>query len=119
MVPQRSVLPCRLRAREPRPLHRRSTSHHDLWRIQYPEVGDIPIYNTNQRAAPMTVPTAPRHGRSSRLVPVFLCLVVPGVLALGACKGPGEGGEGAEAAKAPEAVPVEEIGRASVGEGRG
>ncbi len=55
----------------------------------------------------MTVPTAPRHGRSSRLVPVFLCLVVPGVLALGACKGPGEGGEGAEAVKAPEAVPVE------------
>lgn len=56
----------------------------------------------------MTVPTAPRHGRSSRLVPVLLCLVVPGVLALGACgKGQGEGGEAAEAAKAPEAVPVE------------
>src|SRR3546814_17156041 len=107
MVPQRSVLPCRLRARDPRPLHRRSTSHHDLWRIQFPEVGDIPIYNTNQRAAPMTVPTAPPHGRSTPLLPVFLCLSVPAVLALGACKAPGEGGGGPEAGEAPVAGPGE------------
>jgi membrane fusion protein (multidrug efflux system) len=44
------------------------------------------------------------------LVPLLLCLMVPGLLALGACKrGNGEGGGDGkdDAAKAPEAVPVE------------
>jgi membrane fusion protein (multidrug efflux system) len=53
-----------------------------------------------------------RHSPAHRrlLVPLMLCLLVPGVLALGACK---KGGDGAEAAtkdgadKGPEAVPVE------------
>lgn len=63
----------------------------------------------------MTRPTDPIRGRLARarspfLVPLLLCLLVPGVLALGACK---KGGDGAEAAtkdgadKGPEAVPVE------------
>lgn len=59
--------------------------------------------------------TDPMHGRlpnarSPLLVPLLLCLLVPGVLALGACKKGGDGaaattGDGAD--KAPEAVPVE------------
>lgn len=57
----------------------------------------------------MTPPTDLRRGRSPYLVPLLLCLLVPGVLALGACgKGGGPGAEGAQAeARAPEAVPVE------------
>ncbi len=56
----------------------------------------------------MTPQTDLRHGRSRRLAPLLLCLVIPGVLALGACgKGPGKDGKAAEATKAPEAVPVE------------
>ena len=56
----------------------------------------------------MTPQTDLRHGRSRRLAPLLLCLVIPGVLALGACgKGPGRDGKAAEATKAPEAVPVE------------
>jgi membrane fusion protein (multidrug efflux system) len=63
----------------------------------------------------MTRPTDPIRGRLARarsplLVPLLLCLLVPGVLALGACK---KGGDGAGTAtkdgadKGPEAVPVE------------
>ncbi len=56
----------------------------------------------------MTPQTDLCRGRSLRLAPLLLCLVVPGVLALGACgKGPGKDGKAAEATKAPEAVPVE------------
>src|SRR5690606_32959388 len=93
----------------PTRLRRSSKSHHDLWRIPRRGTGDIPSYNTNKRAAPMTPPTDLRRGRSPYLVPLLLCLLVPGVLALGACgKGGGPGAEGAQAeARAPEAVPVE------------
>ena len=51
---------------------------------------------------------APLQARSRYLTPLLLCLLVPGVLALAACKGEDADakGEGA-AAKGPEAVPVE------------
>ena len=57
----------------------------------------------------MTPPTDPVRGRSRLLVPLLLCALLPGMLALGACK---RGGDGAKAAngepdKGPEAVPVE------------
>ena len=57
----------------------------------------------------MNRPTERLNGRPRYLAPLLLCLLVPGVLALGACKkGEGAGPEGPDAAaKGPEAVPVE------------
>jgi membrane fusion protein (multidrug efflux system) len=58
-----------------------------------------------------TDPSLGRHPelRPRLLVPLLMCLLVPGMLALGACKkggdAPAAGAEGAD--KAPEAVPVE------------
>lgn len=61
----------------------------------------------------MICPPDPIRGRQARarspfLAPVLLCLLIPGMLALGACKkGADSGADKAGADKAPEAVPVE------------
>ena len=55
----------------------------------------------------MTTAT-PLQARSRFLTPLVLCLLVPAVLALGACKGDGADAKDKDAAaKGPEAVPVE------------
>jgi membrane fusion protein (multidrug efflux system) len=66
----------------------------------------------------MTRPTDPMRGRSRLLVLLLICALLPGVLALGACK---RGGDGAQAANGdadtgPEAVPVElaKVGRRAI-----
>ena len=59
----------------------------------------------------MILPTDPARGRSRLLAPLLLCVLLPAVFALGACKRGGDGAQaaGKDADKGPEAVPVEVV----------